>query len=174
MLIIVLLALVALLFLMRLAKGHAVAIQGPDDLRSQIRPVDIQAFRNLTAPQEEEFLRNSLAPADFRSIRRERLRAALEYVFCVANNAAVLVRMGEEARRSSDPSVAEAGQKLVDSALRLRLYAFQAMAKLYLAMIFPGARGSSNELAEQYERMTRQGLLLGRMRFPTRGISSAL
>jgi hypothetical protein len=173
-LIIVLLALLSLVFLLRLAKGRAVDIKSPDDLRSHIRPVDVQAFRNLTNPNEEEFLHAHLSPSEFRTVQRARLRAALEYVFCVANNAAVLIRMAEDARHSADPSVAEAGQKLADSALRLRLFAFQASAKLYLAMIYPTGRTPSYDIAEQYERMTRQGILLGRMRFPARGISSAL
>jgi hypothetical protein len=173
-LIIILLALLSLGFLLRLTKGHAAGIQSPDDLRSQIRPVDVQAFRNLTNPQEEEFLHTHLPPSEFRSVQRARLRAALAYVFCVANNAAVLIRMAEDARRSPDPSVAEAAQKLADSAMRLRLYAFQAGVKLSLAMIYPTGRTPSYELAEQYERMTLQGIVLGRMCFPARGISSAL
>ena len=172
--IVILLALLSLVFLLRLTKGHASCIKSPDDLRSQIRPVDVQAFRNLTNSYEEQFLHTHLSPSEFRSVQRARLRAALEYVFGVANNAAVLIRMGEDARRSSDPSVAEAGQKLADSAMRLRLYAFQAGAKLYLAMLYPTGRTPSYELAEQYEHMTRQGILLGRMRFPARGVSSAL
>lgn len=173
-LIIVLLALLSLVFLLRLAKGRALGIKSPDDVRCQIRPVDIQAFRNLTNPNEEEFLHANLPASEFRTVQRARLRAALEYVFCVANNAAVLIRMAEDARHSTDPSVVEAGQKLADNALRLRLYAFQAGAKLYLAMIYPTGRTPSYDIAEQYERMTRQGVLLGRMRFPARGISGAL
>jgi hypothetical protein len=171
---IVLFALLALLLLLRLAKGHAAGVHSPDDLRAQIRPVNIEAFRNLTDPDEEEFLQTHLKPAQCRRIRRQRLRAVLAYVSCVANNAAVLVRMGEEAKGSPDASVAEAGQKLVDNALRLRLFALQAKGKLYLQLVLPGTRTPSHELVTRYEQMTRQGQLLGRLRYPARGVSAVL
>jgi hypothetical protein len=67
-------------------------------------------------------------------------RAAVEYVSCAAQNAAILLRLADAGRRSSDPATAEAAEKLVDSAVRLRLYAIQAIPRLYLRMIFPGAR----------------------------------
>jgi len=170
-LLIVLFALVAVLFLIRQAKGYASRIKSPEDLRAQFSPVDIDAFRNLTDPSEEEFLQSHLSGYAYRKIQRQRLRATLAYVSSVAKNAAVLTRMGEEARRSSDATVAEAGMKLVDNALRLRLQTFQVKAKVYLQIIHPGARTPSGELVSLYEQMTRQGLLLGRLQYPARGIS---
>ena len=50
--------------------------------------------------------------------------------------------MGEEARRSTDTSVAEAGTKLVNNALRLRLQTFQVKAKVYLQIVHPGVENS--------------------------------
>ena len=173
-LIIVLFALLVLLFLIRVAKGHAAEIRGADDLQAQIRPVDAHAFRNLTSLQEEEFLRTNLPPAKFRAVQRKRLRAALGYVSGVARNAAVLARMGESARRSADPAVSEAGRTLIDSAIRLRIAALQAEVKLCFGMIFPGAWVPAAELAEKYESMTRQGLHLGRLQYPARGVSRVL
>ncbi len=173
-LIIVLLALLVLVFLIRMAKGHGIDVHGSEDLRKQIVPVDARAFRNLTSPAEEEFLRTNLSPAQFRAIQRQRLRAALSYVAAVAKNAAVLARMGESARRSSDPAVAEAGRKLVDSAIRLRISALQAEVKLCCGMVFPGVWSPAGSLAEKYESMTRQGLHLGRLQYPTRGVARAL
>ena len=64
------------------------------------------------------------------------------------------MRVGEAARLSAEPSVAEAGEKLVDSALRLRLFALQATAKLYIGILLPGMRVSALALADSYERMT--------------------
>jgi hypothetical protein len=156
-------ALLALLFLVRLAKGRLLQPRNVDSLHPHIRPVDVEAFRNLIDPSEEEFLRVNLPATQFKSIQRERLRAALDYISCAAQNAAILVRVGEAARRSSDAAIAEAGEKLVDTAIRLRLYAFQATAKLYVAIAFPGARISAGGLAENYERMTRLVFVLGRL-----------
>jgi hypothetical protein len=175
MILIVVFAILGLLFfLVRLVKGHSAEILTPADLRAQIRPVNLQTFRNLTNLDEEEFLQSRLKPGEFRSIQRDRLIAALEYVRCLANNAAVMIKMGETARQSPDASVAEAGQKLIDSAIRLRIYCFQISVKLYVAYIFPSSRTSSAQLVDGYERMARQGLLLGRMQNPARGISAAL
>jgi len=165
-------ALFAVLSVIRLAKGHASRIKTPEDLRTQLCAVDIDAFRNLTNPGEEDYLQSYLSRTAYRRVRRHRLRATTAYVSCVANNAAVLIRMGEEARRSSDASVAEAGMKLVENALRLRLQTFQVKAKLYVQIIHPGVRTLSSELVTQYEQMTRQSVLLGRLQYPARGISS--
>ena len=151
------------LFFMRQLKGSASSgIKSPEDLRAQLCVVDIDAFRNLTGPSEEEFLQIHLSRREYRKIQRYRLRATLAYVSCVAKNAAVLIRMGEEARRSADASVVEAGTKLVNNALRLRLQTFQVKAKVYLQIVYPGVRTPSEELVSQYEQMTRQGMLLGR------------
>jgi len=136
--------------------------------------VDVEAFRNLVDPGEEEFLRTNLAPAEFRKIQRERLRAAVEYVSCAAQNAGVLLRLADAGRRSSDPATAEAAEKLVNNALRLRLYALHTIPRLYLSMIFPGTRISPVRIAESYEQMTRQVVLLGCLQYPTRGVSAAL
>jgi hypothetical protein len=166
-------ALLAVLFVIRQAKGHASRIKSPEDLRAQLCVVDIDAFRNLTDPREENFLHTQLPRSAYHKLQRRRLRATLAYVDCVAKNAAALIRMGEEARRSADISVADAGTKLVNNALRLRLRTFQVKAKVYLQIVHPGVPTPSDELVSMYEQMTHQGLLLGRLQYPTRGISRA-
>jgi len=171
-LILVLSGLLALLFLIRLARGRSSAFEGAG--AEHIQPVDVEAFRNLIDPEEAEFLRANLSRTDFRMIQRQRLTTAVEYIFCVARNATVLIRMGEGARHNPDPSIAEAGENLMNTAIRLRIYAFQAIAKLYWGIIFPGASVPSVGLAESYERMTGLVLLLGRMQTAPRNASSAL
>jgi hypothetical protein len=172
-LILVLLAVLALLFLLRLAKGRGLAIKNVEGLAGRILPVDIEAFRNLIDPTEEEFLRINLPRAEFKRIQRERLRAALDYVSAAAHNASVLIRTGEAARLSPDASIAEAGTKLVDSGIRLRLYSFQAKARLYLGIALPGVRISTVGLAESYERMTGLVFLLNRLQSSSRRVPAA-
>jgi len=167
-------AMLALSGLLWLAKGHASASKALENPVEQIRAVDVEAFRNLIDPDEEEFLRTNLPPAEFRRIQRERLRAAVEYVSCAAQNAAILLRLADAGRRSSDPATAEAAEKLVNNAIRLRLYALHAIPRLYLGMILPGARISPVRIAESYEQMTRLMVLLGCLQYPTRGVSAAL
>jgi hypothetical protein len=138
-----------------------------------LRSVDIEAFRNLIDPDEEDYLRSRLPAAEFRRIQRERLRSALEYISCAARNAAILLRIGEAARRSPDPATAEAAEKLVDQAIRLRLYAFQAIPQLYIGIVFPGWHPASLRVVESYEQVTRQVVRLG-LQYPVRGVSAAL
>lgn len=112
--VLVLISLMALLLLYAV-RGKTSPIAGLDDLVGRTRPVDIDAFRNLIDPAEEEFLRENLPAGEFRAVQRERLRAAVEYVSCAAHNAAILVRLGESARLNLDPKISEAGQQLLDS-----------------------------------------------------------
>jgi hypothetical protein len=173
-LILVILSFLAVAFLIRPAKGRASITDVLENPTRHIRSVDVEAFRNLVDPDEEEFLRVNLPPTEFRRIQRERLRAAVEYVSCAAQNAAILLRLADAGRRSSDPAIAEAAEKLVENAIRLRLYALHAIPRLYLGMVFPGSRISPVRIAERYEQMTRQVVMLGCLQYPTRGVSAVL
>jgi len=173
-LILVLAGLVALGFLLLVAKTRAGNVFGLPDPAGRIQPVDIDAFRNLIDPSEEEYLRSHLAAAEFRKVHRQRLRAAVEYVACAAQNAGALIRLGEAASRSPEPEVAQAGAKLLDNAVRLRMFALQARAKLYVGILLPGMKISPAGLPESYERLTGMVLLLGRLQHPSRGASAAL
>src|SRR5690349_10634557 len=136
--ILVLLAFLAVVFLVRVARVRAAANRDVADLTRQVRSVNVEAFRNLVDPAEEQFLRSHLPPPGFRKVQRQRLRAAAEYVHCASRNAALLARVGEAARLSPEPSVAEAGARLVETATQLRLFALPAMGRLYLGIVFPG------------------------------------
>jgi len=116
-------ALAILLLLLYLEGGHNSSTNRLEDLTGRTRPVDLEAFRNVVDPGEEDFLRANLLPRQFRAVQRERMRAALEYVQNAAHNADFLLGVGEAATRSPDPRVAQAGRQLIDSALRLRAYA---------------------------------------------------
>jgi hypothetical protein len=172
--ILVLAALLALVCLLVLAKGRAGSTGDLDKLTTQLRSVDVEAFRNLTDPGEEKYLRYHLSGGDFRKVHRERILAAIEYVSCAAHNAAILMRIGDAARHSPNSSTAEAGEKLVDTAIRLRLYAFHAMAKLYLALVLPGPRVSPARIAESYEQMTRLVVMLGVFQQTPQGVAASL
>lgn len=159
-------ALAILLVLLYLEGGNNSHVNRLEDLAGRTRPVDLEAFRNLVDPSEEEFLRSSLLPGQFRAVQRERMRAALEYVGNTAHNSAFLLRMGEAAARSTDPRVAQAGRQLIDSALRLRAYALLAGGKLYVRIIFPGARLSYGRLADRYQHLSSLASQLVLMQYP--------
>src|SRR5579884_755502 len=136
-LIFVVLGALGVVFFIIAARGHAGVVAGVSDLNGRTHPVNLAAFRNLVDPDETAYLRERLGPAEFRHIQRERLRAAASYVRCVAENAAVLLRLGEAARHSQDPQVARAGEELVNTALQVRLYAFLAIAKIRTGVLIP-------------------------------------
>jgi hypothetical protein len=171
--ILVFVAILALLSFVWRAKGRTSTSAVLESPASHLRSVDVEAFRNLIDPAEEDYLRERLAPAAFRTIRRERLRAAADYVRGAAHNAAVLMAVAEAARRSPDAATVEAADRLVANAIQLRFYALQAMARLYVGIVVPGAHVSSVRIAERYEQITRQVVMLG-LQHPTPGVSAAL
>jgi|HubBroStandDraft_6_1064221.scaffolds.fasta_scaffold345461_2 hypothetical protein len=138
----------------------------PSELTSQLHPVDIEAFCNLIDPDEEHFLRTNLPPALFRSIQRERLLAATEYVAAVSHNAAVLTRLGEAARFHAEAGVAHAAQQLANRAVRLRLHCLLVRVNLWTAIAWPGAGLSSGSFVERYEQINGLTRTLLRLRAP--------
>ena len=167
-LLLILFALAALVFFVLRGFGPIRALD-QNELSKHIREVDLEAFRNLVDPDEEEFLRVNLPPNEFRAIQRQRLRAALDYVAAVSHNAALLLHLGQSARRSADARIAEAGQHLVDNALRLRLYSALAISKLCLRIAFPVAVLQPAGIAERYQQMTEGAAQLGRLQYPRNG-----
>ena len=160
-------ALAILLLLLYLEGGRSSSPNRLEDLKGRTRPVDLDAFRNLVDPGEEDFLRSSLLPGQFRALQRERMRAALEYVQNAAHNAAFLLRMGEAATLNDDPRIAQAGGKLIDSALRLRAYALLYAAQLYVRIVFPEARLSYGRLADNYQHLSALAGQLTLMQHPS-------
>jgi hypothetical protein len=124
-----------------------------------IRALDVEAFRNLVDPEEEEFLRASLPAQEFRRVKRERSRTALVYAKELSKVSLQFARFGEAAQRSPDPVIAAWGKQIANSAIYLRLRALDASAQLILSATFPGLHPRPlRSLLEQYDRAT--GLLL--------------
>jgi len=167
------LAVLLLVFLLRLAKGQSVPAGIAKNAAEHLRPVDVNAFRNLVDPEEREYLRQRLPQAEFRRIQRERVRAAIDYIASSAHNAAILIRVGEAARASADPATAEAAARLIADALSLRIYALRTIPRLYLEMMVPGTGGTPLGVADGYEQMTRLAVHLG-LQHPLGKVSSAL
>jgi hypothetical protein len=154
LIIIIVFSFLALGFLYRAARGHSAAIKGLADLEGQTKPVDLPAFQNLIAPDEESFLRENLSSRDFRQVQRLRMLAALDYVRRTAHNASVLLRLGEAARASADPSIAQAGQELMNSALHLRMIAMLTQVQLYARVLLPTVQLSPDMLVKDYRTLT--------------------
>ena len=158
--------LLGLFLILYLAMGLRPKGGNLDELAAQLRPIDVDAFRNLIDEREEEYLRTHLPVREFRGVHRERMMAAVEYVWCATRNTSILMSLGEAARQSSDPAVVAAADRLQENALRLRLYAIQSLPRLYLSMVFPHANAAPRLIAETYDTMTRQAIVLGCLRRP--------
>ena len=137
-----------------------------DELAAQLRPIDVDAFRNLIDEREEQFLRDSLGWYEFRSIHRERVLAAVDYIRGASQNAGILIRLAEAATSDPDPTIVTAAESLLENATRVRLYAFQVVPQLYMSILVPGIRHVPQSLAERYDAMTRQGVTLSCLKSP--------
>jgi len=159
----VLLSVFGLLLLLGLAKGYWFARNAGVQVATELQPIDVDAFRNLIDENEELYLRERLPTLEFRRIHRERMLAAIEYVKAAYANAGILVRIAEAARESADPQLAEAAGKLFDNAVQLRWFAVQVIPRLYFKILVPGTSYAPRNLFDQYDFVTRQALVLGRL-----------
>jgi hypothetical protein len=116
----------------------------------QLIPIDLDAFENLTDPEEERFLRVNLTPADFREVQRDRVRAAKLYVAALSSNAGILAAVGQSARHHADPAIAAAGLEIVQRAVKVKVWCAFALLRLNAALAFPARVSSSSRIASRY------------------------
>jgi len=164
--ILVVAAAVALIFILGAAISRRLQINAGAGLSQQIQPIDVEAFRTLADPAEDEYLRRRLPAAEFRLVRRERLRALAAYVQVAGRNAAVLVRLGQAASTAADADTVEAARRLVDNALLLRRNAALALLRIYIALAWPNSGRAAAPILHDYEQLNGSAMLLGRLQNP--------
>lgn len=164
--VLVIAAVLSLVVIVRLALSRSLQISPGASLAAQIRYIDIEAFRNLVSPDENEYLHHRLSAGEFRKVRRERLRAMAAYVQTAGHNATVLARIGQSAMTASDAHTAEAARQLVDQALELRRNATFALFQIYIAVALPNSSMAAGSLLQGYERLNGSAMLLGRLQNP--------
>lgn len=120
----------------------------------QLTPVDLDAFQNLTDPEEEQFLRVNLSPGQFRDVQRTRIRAAKMYVSVLSRNAGLLVAVGQSARSHPNSEIAASGTEIFQRALRLKVWCMFALVRLNTAVVFPTLLSPSNAIASHYQTVT--------------------
>src|SRR5260370_5026651 len=123
--------------LYKAARGHSVRIESSQDIERLTKPVDLVAFRNLTDPAEETFLRSHLPAKAFVRVQRQRMLAAVDYAQRVAWHTAVLIRLGELASASTQPAMLRAGTELNNAPLGLLILPFHAEGTLDIRPTFP-------------------------------------
>jgi hypothetical protein len=118
--------------------------------RAELTPVDLEAFENLTDPDEEQFLRMHLSPPEFRRVQRLRIRAAKLYIAALSQNASVLIAVGQAARLNAEPEIIAIGQDLIQRAIRLKFFCLFSLLRMEAAIAFPVLLSPSQKLAHQY------------------------
>jgi hypothetical protein len=156
----------ALVCILGFTVSRSLQVSKSSGLAPRIEPVDVEAFRNLVNPAEDDHLRRRLPAGEFRHVRRERLRAAAAYVQVAGRNAAILIRIGQAALESSDPNTVEAARRLVDQSLLLRRNAAVALFRIYIALAWPNAGRAATPVLEGYRALSGTAMLLGRLQNP--------
>ena len=163
---IVIAAVLALGVILRLAVTQRLQARPNASPAAIVHPIDLEAFRNLIDPAEDEYLRRALPPARFRKVRRQRLYATAAYVQDAAANANVMARIGEAALANGNPQTLEAAQELVNQALLVRRNTALALVRIYVAMAWPSYGLTAVRVADHYDRLSSSAMLLGRLQNP--------
>jgi len=165
-LVLVIAAVLAFCLILGVTVSRALQLSPGAALQAEIHPIDIEAFRNLVNPAEDEYLRRRLPSSEFRAVRRERLLAMAAYIREASRNAAFLVRIGQAALAAHDMRTAEAARQLVDNALLLRRNATFALLRIYIVLAWPNSGLFATPILQGYERMSGSAMLLGRLQNP--------
>jgi|SRR6185369_265375 hypothetical protein len=132
-------ALISIIPLVITIRGRVSRSASLEQLQERLLDVDLAAFLNLMDESETTFLRRMLTPPSFRRVQRLRNRAALAYLKILLNNTAILMRIGDIARSSSDLKVAESGRVLAETALRTRMSVLRSYFTLLPQLVSPSA-----------------------------------
>jgi len=164
--VLVVVAVLALIVILGVTVSRSLQLSGSLTPSRRIEPLDLEAFRNLVNPLENDYLRRRLPPSQYRRVQRERLRAAATYIRVAGHNAEVLVTMGQAALASSDSATAEAARELVNNALLLRRNATLALLRIYVALLWPQSAPAATPVLLGYEQLSGRAMLLGRLQNP--------
>lgn len=159
-------AAIALAIILQIAVSRSLQTSRTAGLAARIQPIDVEAFRNLVNPAEDDYLRLRLPRPQFRHVRRQRLLAMAAYVKAAGRNADVLMRIGHAALASPDARAVQAAQQLVTEAVLLRRNATLSLAKIYVAMAWPNSGLVASRVADGYEHLNGSAMLLGRLQNP--------
>ena len=164
-------ALTVLLLLLLAIRRRHVEVRDIHSAEVAMVAVDIEAFRNLIDPEQDEFLRSNLNPRDYRRIQRARSLAAADYLRQVAFNAGVILRLGESVRSGHESSVESQGSELVAAAASVRLHCLMALFHAYAGVLLPGVSISIATIADSYDHLTMQFGAVRRSLTPIRSVS---
>jgi len=121
------------------------------EIVGRVKRVNVRAFRQLQDPRDVEFLRNQLNASAFRTSQRLRARAELSYLVAIFQNAAILARVAELARATGQAELVEAGTRLLNAAMQVRVYSGTAILGALIRCCWPLGAGSDEIVIGKYE-----------------------
>lgn len=128
-------------------------IKSLEDWEAKKHEADVEVFRILLDPMEEKYLQRSLPPREFRVFQRRRVILALRWLDLVGENAGMLMKLGQLARTSTNPTLAKEAEDLIHGALRLRVNLVTVQLGLWLKWVFPGWALSLPAIEIPYEEL---------------------
>jgi len=128
-------------------------IKSLEDWEAKKHEADVEVFRILLDPTEEKYLQHTLPPREFRIFQRRRIVLALGWLDLVGENAGMLMKLGQLARTSTNPALAEEAEDLIYAALQLRVNLLAVQLGLWLKWVFPGWALSLPAVEVTYEEL---------------------
>ncbi len=125
------------------------------------RMVDLNAFRTLMDRDDERFMRENLPRRKFSHLKRQRIRVTVRYVARIASNASAVMHVGEAARMSSAPEVAQAAAQVTELATQIRLQCLLALTKLSVEYAMPSLQLTPAMLVPKYQSLRENLRVLG-------------
>lgn len=128
-------------------------VKNLEDWEARKHQVDPDIFRLLLDPAEEQYLRRSFPPREFRALQRRRMALALHAIRLVGDNAGMLMKLGQLAKSEANPALAREAEDLIYGALRLRVNLLLVQPCLWLKWLFPGWTGTFPAIEMPYEEL---------------------
>lgn len=119
----------------------------------RVRRVNVRAFRQLQDPDNVAFLRSRLSGSAFRRSQRLRARAELSYLVAIFQNAAIMARVAELARATRQAELEDAGTRLMNAAMQVRVSSGVAILGAAVRCWWPLEVGSGETLIGKYEAL---------------------
>ncbi len=137
-----------------------------EELERCLTPVDVAALANLLQAREDLFLRQNLRSKEYKFIKRQRIRAAQEYLDKISRNASILSKIAVLALDSADPQIHETALSLSRDAVEVRQYAVLMRVRLGIQWLYPEMGTASFKVRERYAALTEHASWLYRLQFP--------
>jgi hypothetical protein len=150
---ILLVSVMSLFLVWRVLRPGFPQVKSLEDWESKKHEVDPEVFRLLLDPAEEQYLRRTFSPHEFRALQRRRMALALHSLRLVGDNAAMLMKLGQLAKSEANPALTREAEDLIYGALRLRVNLLLVQPYLSLKWLFPGWTGTFPAIEMPYEEL---------------------